>query len=159
MVVPSDRASLSDIKHDGRQINPWATSVPGSIASSLTSLRHVRSGGNFGNARLSGLGTARACLCPSLANRLACDDLGSVRPASPFRGGRTEAPRLRQNNPTGKIPLKASGKSAIQVCPSFPCKRGVSRSSRNAGEDAVDAAASARKRSQGETLVSDQSAR
>ena len=32
-----------------------------------------------------------------------------------------------------------------QLAPSFPGKRGVSRSSRNAGEDAVDAAASARR--------------
>ena len=94
----------------------------GSFASSSTSLPYVRSGANLGKA----------------------DRPVWARRKRPFAHP-TAAPRLRQNNPTGKIPLKASGKSAIQLCPSFPCKRGVSRSSRNAGEDAVDAAASGAK--------------
>src|SRR5260370_31039635 len=65
----------------------------GSIVSSLTSLRHVRSGSNLGNGGR-----------PVWARRKRAF-------AHP------EAPRLRQNNPTGRITLNLSGKSALPVRP------------------------------------------
>jgi hypothetical protein len=67
-----------------------------------------------------GLGTAQARLC------------------------RPDAPRLRQNNPTGKIPLNLSGKSALPVRPVLSRQEGRIAIVTNAGGDAVDAAASAR---------------
>jgi hypothetical protein len=55
------------------------------------------------------------------------------------------APGLRQNNPTGKIPLNASGKSLLQIRPSHPA-RGAYRDRHERGWDAVDAAASGAQR-------------
>jgi len=49
------------------------------------------------------------------------------------------AQQLRQNNPTGKIQLKASGKSGISIRPVSPDKRGVAQRQRTRGLDAVDA--------------------
>ena len=91
----------------------------GSIASNLTSLRHVRSGSNLGNGGR-----------PVWARRKRAF-------ADP------EAPRLRQNNPTGRIPLNLSGKSALPVRPVLSRQEGRIAIVTNAGGDAVDAAASA----------------
>jgi hypothetical protein len=60
-----------------------------------------------------------------------------------------DAPRLRQNNATGKIPLYPSGKSALPARPILSRQEGRSRVVTNVGEDAVDAEVSARKCSQG----------
>jgi len=54
------------------------------------------------------------------------------------------APGLRQNNPTGKISLNPSGKSALPACPILSRQEGRSRVVTNAGGDAMDAGASAR---------------
>jgi hypothetical protein len=59
------------------------------------------------------------------------------------------APGLRQNNPSGKISLNLSGKSALPARPVLSRQEGRSRVVTNAGEDAVDAAASARMDEQG----------
>jgi len=69
--------------------------------------------------------------------------------------GRHAAPVLRQNNPSGKISLNTSGKSALSARPVLSRLEGRSRVVTNAGKDAMDAAASARMFSQGEFLVSD----
>ncbi len=61
-----------------------------------------------------------------------------------------DAPQLRQNNPTGKIPLSPSGKSALPARPVLSRQEGRIAIVTNAGGDAVDAAASARVCSQGE---------
>ena len=42
--------------------------------------------------------------------------------------------RLRQNNPTGKIPLPASGKSVVKIRPSHPIRGADRESSRTWGE-------------------------
>src|SRR5260370_3878027 len=55
-----------------------------------------------------------------------------------------DAPQLRQNNATGKIPLSPSGKSALPARPILSRQEGRSRVVTNVGGDAVDAAASAR---------------
>jgi hypothetical protein len=55
-----------------------------------------------------------------------------------------DAPWLRQNNPTGRFRWSRRANQRYQLAPSFPDKRGVSRSSRTLGWDAEDAAASAR---------------
>jgi hypothetical protein len=55
-------------------------------------------------------------------------------PASHIR-----AQQLRQNNPTGRIPLNPSGKSGIPVRPVSPDKRGVAQRHETRGLDAVDA--------------------
>src|ERR1700738_3881439 len=89
----------------------------GSIASNLTSLRHVRSGSNLGNGGR-----------PVWARRKRAF-------ADP------EAPRLRQNNPTGRIPLNLSGKSALPVRPVLSRQEGRIAIVTNAGGDAVDAGA------------------
>jgi hypothetical protein len=52
------------------------------------------------------------------------------------------APRLRQNNPTGKFSLSPSGKSLLGLTPSCPRGRGVGHRHRTLGWDAVDAAVS-----------------
>jgi hypothetical protein len=51
---------------------------------------------------------------------------------------------LRQNNPTGKISLVLSGKSALPARPVLSRQEGRSRVVTNVGKDAVDAEASAR---------------
>src|SRR5882757_9719437 len=65
---------------------------------------------------------------------------------------------LRQNNATGKIPLSPSGKSALPARPILSRQEGRSRVVTNVGEDAVDAAASARVCSQGGLPCADDSA-
>ena len=55
---------------------------------------------------------------------------------------RPPAPRLRQNNPTGKFSLSPSGKSLLGLAPSCPRGRGVGHRHRTLGWDAVDAAVS-----------------
>jgi hypothetical protein len=52
--------------------------------------------------------------------------------------------RLRQNNPTGKMSLNLSGKSVLPVRAVSPGKGRIAIVT-NAGWDAVDAAASARR--------------
>jgi len=93
----------------------------GSIASSLTSLRHVRSGGNLGNGGRP------------------------VRARRRRAYARPDAPWLRQNNATGKITLNLSGKSGLPARPVLSRQEGRIAIVTNAGGDAVDAAASARK--------------
>src|SRR5258707_1118419 len=63
----------------------------------------------------------------------------------PAPSAHTEAPWLRQNNATGKIPLKLSGKSALPARPVLSRQEGRIAIVTNAGGDAVDAAASARR--------------
>ena len=58
--------------------------------------------------------------------------------------------------PTKIFRLTCRANQHYQLAPSFPGTRGVSRSSRNAGEDAVDAAAAARKLFTGRSFVSEQ---
>src|SRR5258708_36139502 len=57
----------------------------------------------------------------------------------------TAQPWLRQNNPTGKIPLNLSGKSALPARPILSRQEGRIAIVTNVGGDAVDATASARK--------------
>src|SRR5260370_38153875 len=61
---------------------------------------------------------------------------------------------LRQNNATGRIPLNLSGKSALPVRPVLSRQEGRIAIVTNAGGDAVDAAASARRLFAGRFSVS-----
>jgi hypothetical protein len=56
------------------------------------------------------------------------------------------APRLRQNNPPGKISLNLSGKSTLPARPILSRQEGRSRVVTNAGGDAVDAGSVGAKR-------------
>src|SRR5260370_36623873 len=94
----------------------------GSIVSSLTSLRHVRSGSNLGNGGR-----------PVWARRKRAF-------AHP------EAPRLQQNNPTGRIPLNPSGKSALPAPPALSPPEGGIAIVPNGGGGAGEAREPARVR-------------